>query len=274
MLPTTSGPCRFGKYSELVRHFMEPRAWKRSRSSGPPRRPITSISRCPAARRADKIKMQQVLFKGIHAADLLEDAFRRFRPYAVDKGAMDALKQARLEPLGQVVGRGRQDEDLVRWGRETVALFKAAKVRYEERFPLVLYIGEIYMRQHDPYTDLVDRNWRTRLESSATRSPTGCLRQPDEPAQCQRDTSLGLEEGNSGRALGTGRPSSPIIKGRYMASVAEKIAEPFHAVLAGRHVLPHPMEIIETLERNHEMHGSIEGESPLSTGIAYYLMHD
>jgi len=34
------------------------------------------------------------------------------------------------------------------------------------------------------------------------------------------------------------------------------------------------MEIIETLERNHETHGSIEGESPLSTGIAYYFMHD
>jgi hypothetical protein len=56
--------------------------------------------------------------------------------------------------------------------------------------------------------------------------------------------------------------------------VAEKLAEPFHDVLAGRHVLPHPMDIIETLERNHEGHGNIEGESPLSTGIAYYLMRE
>jgi hypothetical protein len=59
-----------------------------------------------------------------------------------------------------------------------------------------------------------------------------------------------------------------------MAHVAEKLAAPFHQVLAGRHALPHPMEIIETLERAHELHGAIEGESPLSTGIAYYLMHD
>jgi predicted nucleotide-binding protein (sugar kinase/HSP70/actin superfamily) len=32
--------------------------------------------------------------------------------------------------------------------------------------------------------------------------------------------------------------------------------------------------MIETLERNHEGHGNIEGESPLSTGIAYHLMND
>ena len=34
-------------------------------------------------------------------------------------------------------------------------MFKAAKLRRQERFPLILYIGEIYMRQHDPYTDFV-----------------------------------------------------------------------------------------------------------------------
>ncbi len=59
-----------------------------------------------------------------------------------------------------------------------------------------------------------------------------------------------------------------------MDHVAEKLAAPFHEALEGRHVLPHPMEIIEKLEREHEGHGNIEGESPLSTGIAYYFMHD
>jgi hypothetical protein len=91
----------------------------------------------------------------------------------------------------------------------------------------------------------------------------------------KRDTSLGLEERNFKRALRcAGKVIRSMIKRKYMASVAAKIAEPFHEVLAGRHVLPHPMEIIETLERNHETHGNIEGESPLSTGIAYYFMHD
>ena len=30
----------------------------------------------------------------------------RFRPYAEDKGAMDGLKQARLELLGQITAAG------------------------------------------------------------------------------------------------------------------------------------------------------------------------
>jgi hypothetical protein len=59
-----------------------------------------------------------------------------------------------------------------------------------------------------------------------------------------------------------------------MSSVEHKIADPFHEVLEGRHSLPKPMQIIETLEANHEFHANIEGESPLSSGIAYQFMHD
>jgi len=58
-----------------------------------------------------------------------------------------------------------------------------------------------------------------------------------------------------------------------MSSVEHKIAEPFHEVLHGRHVLPKPIEIINTLEKQHEYHGNIEGESPLSAGIAYHVMN-
>jgi hypothetical protein len=71
-----------------------------------------------------------------------------------------------------------------------------------------------------------------------------------------------------------GKFARSLLKGTYMAHVEEKIAQPFHEVLDGRHVLPKPMEIIQTLETQHECHGNIEGESPLSTGIAYCFMHD
>ena len=64
-----------------------------------------------------------------------------------------------------------------------------------------------------------------------------------------------------------------LVKGMYMTRVEARIMAPFHEVLAGRHILPKPIEMIETLERAHEIHGNIEGESPLSTGIAYHIMH-
>jgi hypothetical protein len=217
------------------------------------------------------------LFKGINAADLLEDVLRRFRPYAEDKPALDALKQTRLEILGQVIAGGGKTEDLRQWGRETVAAFQSAPLRYHERFPLVLYIGEIYMRQHDPYTDFVIR----RLEEAkleVVRDPvTDWLLYVNKMNRrnAKRDASLGWSDRDFGRAVRSARKlGNTILKGAYMAHVADKLAEPFHEVLAGRHVLPHPMEIIETLERAHETNGAIEGESPLSTGIAYYFMHD
>jgi hypothetical protein len=59
-----------------------------------------------------------------------------------------------------------------------------------------------------------------------------------------------------------------------MTQVDRRLDEPFHHVLEGRHVLPKPMQMIETLEKAHEIHGSIEGESPLSTGIAYHVLHN
>ncbi|MCL5282867.1 MAG: hypothetical protein M1376_23530, partial [Planctomycetes bacterium] len=252
MLPTSSGPCRFGKYSEVLRYFMKLEGLEKVPVVGPSSEADYLDVPMPSSLTASgKIKMQQLLFKGIHAADLLEDILRRFRPYAEDKPALDALKQARLEVLGEVVAAGGKVQDLQQWGRETVAAFQAAKLRYRERFPLVLYIGEIYMRQHDPYTDFVIR----RLEDAkleVVRDPvTDWLLYVNRMNRrnAKRDTSLGWHERDYQRTVQSARKlAKTVIKGWYMASVTEKLDEPFHEVLAGRHVLPPPMEIIETLE--------------------------
>ena len=91
----------------------------------------------------------------------------------------------------------------------------------------------------------------------------------------RRDLGLRLGDFNlSGAMKVMGKYGRSILKSKYMSSVENKIAEPFHEVLLGRHVLPKPIEIIETLEKNHEYHGNIEGESPLSAGIAYHVMND
>jgi len=278
MVPTTSGPCRFGKYSEVVRHFMKVEGLEKIPVVGPSSETdYIDIPLPGGLGSSDKVRMQQILFKGINAADLLEDIVRRFRPYAEDKAMVDALKMARLEELGRLVTAGADVKKLQEWGRETVSTFKAVNLRQKERFPLILYIGEIYMRQHDPYTDFVIH----RLEENGlevVRDPiTDWLFYVNKMnlRNARRDMGLGLRSGNFGRVFRSmGKAAKSILKGKYLTHVAQKLAEPFHEVLEGRHVLPHPMEIIETLERAHETHGNIEGESPLSTGIAYYLMHE
>ena len=277
MLPTTSGPCRFGKYTEIVRQFLDQEGLQDVPVLGPSSE--TDYVDVPFPSRigfAEKIRFQQVLFKGIQAADLLEDTFLRFRPYAVDKEAMGRLKQQRLDDLVKVVERGAAMSDLTRWGRQTVEQFKSCPCMDGERLPLVLYIGEIYMRQHDPYTEyVIDRLEEAGLE--LVRDPvTEWLDYVNKMVthNARRDVRLGWKYGDWGRVMtNTGKLGKSLLKGWYMSHAEEKISEPFQAVLEGRHGLPKPMEMIQTLEDRHECHRSIEGESPLSTGIAYHFMH-
>jgi predicted nucleotide-binding protein (sugar kinase/HSP70/actin superfamily) len=221
--------------------------------------------------------MQQMLFKGIKASDLLEDIFLRFNPYAQDKEAMAELKQQRLSELERIVENGAETPDLVEWGQKTVSMFIDCKGRSVERFPLVLYIGEIYVRQHDPCTNFVIR----QLEESGlevVRDPvTDWLDYVNKMnvRNARRDLGLRLKSLEIKRGLKVAaKYGRSLLKAKYMLSVEQKIAGPFHEVLHGRHVLPKPIEIIDTMEKQHEYHGNIEGESPLSAGIAYYFMND
>jgi len=278
MMPTTSGPCRFGKYTELMREFLDREGLQKIPVAGPSSE--TDYLDIPFPKKlsvSDTTKMQQMLFKGIKASDMLEDIFLRFNPYAEDKESMAKLKQDRLSELERIVENGAETPALIEWGQKTVSMFKDCKLRDHERFPLVLYIGEIYVRQHDPCTNFVIR----QLEESGlevVRDPvTDWLDYVNKMnvRNARRDLGLRLKNLDLGRALKVaGKYGRSLIKAKYMSSVERKIAGPFHEVLHGRHVLPKPIQIIDTLEKEHEYHGNIEGESPLSAGIAYHFMHD
>jgi predicted nucleotide-binding protein (sugar kinase/HSP70/actin superfamily) len=221
--------------------------------------------------------MQRMLFKGINASDLLGDILLRFRPYAEDKDQVRALLAERLEALEAVVQNGAETAELVQWGEDTVTRFKSLPLKNHERFPLVLYIGEIYMRQHDPYTsNVIEQLEQQGLE--AVRDPvTDWLDYVNKVSirNSKRDLKLRIKAFDLDRAFkDTKKYVNSIIKSKYMTSIEQKLAEPFHEVLEGRHVLPKPMDMIDMLEANHEFHGNIEGESPLSAGIAYNFMHD
>ncbi len=278
MLPTTSGPCRFGKYVEALRIFMDREGMQKIPIAGPSSEndyfdiPIPDKAGAP-----NKLKVQQLLFKGINASDLLEDITLRFRPYAEDKQQITDLKKGMLLALGEVIENGADTADLIKWGEETVSRFRQAKLRCQDRFPLVLYIGEIYMRQHDPYTNFVIRKLEEKQLEMVRDPITDWLLYVNQMNRrnSRRDIKLAVKNWDLAVALKeTGKLYNSFLKGTYMSRIADKIAQPFHEVLKGRHCLPEPMEIIETLEKNHKFHGNIEGESPLSTGISYYFMND
>ncbi len=278
MLPTTSGPCRFGKYTELVREFLDREGMEKIPVAGPSSETdYTDIPFPKGFASSDKMRMQRMLFKGINASDLLGDIILRYRPYVEDKDRVVKVKADQLRALEDVVQNGAVTIDLVKWGKETVSRFKALPIKNHERFPLVLYIGEIYMRQHDPYTNYVIEQLEEQgLE--AIRDPvTDWLDYVNKVSQrnSKRDMKIGARAFDMDKTLKQAKKYfNSFLKGKYMSHIEEKLAEPFHKVLNGRHVLPKPMDMIETLERNHEFHGNIEGESPLSAGIAYHFMND
>lgn len=277
MLPTTSGPCRFGKYTELLREFLDKEGLEKVPVAGPSSE--TDYLDVPFPRQLsfkDKANMQAMLFRGIKAADLLEDITLRFRPYAEDKDRLEEIKKQRLDELVRIVGKGAGTADLLKWGAETVSQFKAINLRSRERFPLVLYIGEIYMRQHDPYTNNVIQQLEQQQLEMVRDPVTDWLDYVNKVnlRNSKRDLKLAIKDFDSGRAVKEIRKLAKVIlKGAYMSHIEKKLAQPFHEVLAGRHALPKPMKIIEHLQAQHEFHGNIEGESPLSTGIAYHFMH-
>jgi len=278
MLPTTSGPCRFGKYTELMRDFLDKEGLEKIPVAGPSSE--TDYFDIPFPQKlssSEKMRMQQMLFKGIKASDMLEDIYLRFRPYAGDKEQIAELKAQRLRELESIVEAGAETKRLVEWGKQTVRQFKALDLQNHDRFPIVLYIGEIYMRQHDPYTNFAIQQLQDRGLEVVRDPVSDWLDYVNKMnlRNAKRDLILRIRQRDLRRALQTFKKVlKSLIKGKYMAYAEEKIAEPFHEVLHGRHVLPKPMQMIETLEKNHECHGNIEGESPLSTGIAYHLMHD
>jgi predicted nucleotide-binding protein (sugar kinase/HSP70/actin superfamily) len=133
------------------------------------------------------------------------------------------------------------------------------------------------MRQHDPYTDFVIQKLEEKQLEMVRDPITDWLLYVNQMNRrnSRRDIKLAIKNWDLARAWNeTRKLARSSLKGTYMSRVADKMAQPFHEVLHGRHCLPKPMDIIETLEKNHKFHGNIEGESPLSTGIAYYFMND
>ncbi len=113
ILPTTSGPCRFGKYVEVLREFMDREGLAEIPIAGPSSE--TDYFDIPLPEKvgaSSKLKVQQVLFKGINASDLLEDITLRFRPYADDKQQITDLKKERLLVLGEVIENGAETANI------------------------------------------------------------------------------------------------------------------------------------------------------------------
>jgi activator of 2-hydroxyglutaryl-CoA dehydratase/predicted nucleotide-binding protein (sugar kinase/HSP70/actin superfamily) len=257
-LPTASGPCRFGKYAEVLRILLDQQGFETL--------PILCTSCDDAyldildAAGAVSFKDKALLATGLYMAARLTDAFDdvilRFRPYGTDRNRFEAYRKERLAILETLLAtKGIFSRWISRWAQETLDGFSALAPRaFSVRFPLVLYAGEIYMRQHDPYTQFVIHRLEQE-ELEVVRSPIS--EWMDYVAHLSGERTSGLVR----------------IAGKTFLNWADRWATRlFRGITKDRQVLPSPETILSRIEEADIFSRHITGESPLSIGLFFEFL--
>ncbi|MDT8284684.1 MAG: acyl-CoA dehydratase activase-related protein, partial [Thermovirgaceae bacterium] len=251
-LPTTSGPCRFGKYAEIMGLTLDDlgfggvpvlsptteNGYMDSKSLGLPWSPLSRTG------------FLREIYNSIRAADLYDELVLRFRPYALDREHFQECSQKRFGLLEKdLQTNGASLKRIIEWGEETAAAFRSLSRPGAQRYPLILYLGEIYMRQHDLYTGRVTEMLEAEGLELIRGPMTEWLRY----------------------VIHISEKSDPRLE--YKAAIlyinyAEKmIRKAFADTLGGRDVLPHPEDTVPRLEHTGAYHSEIKGESAISVGI-------
>lgn len=252
-LPTTSGPCRFGKYGEVLKIFLK----QEGLDCVPIVSPSTDSSyieiEAPEQFGGTLGKANALInvFRAIKMADMVDDLIRKFRPYSDDKKAFDELCKQRLDLLEHLLVENSASYTMLkRWTKETMSLFmKEAPKAKHHSLPLILYVGEIYTRQHDPYTEYVIK----RLEEEGLEVVRGSITE-----WLEYINYLTIRD----------NPKFPYKFAQFYMEYADwRFKRIFGETAKEREVLPKPSVIIEDLQKSRRYHGDITGESPLVIGI-------
>lgn len=251
-LPSTSGPCRFGKYAEVMGFALDSLGFggvpvlSPSTDSGYMDTRSLGLDLPPLS----KAGLLSDIYNSLRAADLYDDLLLRFRPYAADRGSFREAAQERLSLLeGIIESNGASLNGVTAWGRETARVFRSLSGTGAERFPLVLYLGEIYMRHHDQYTG----NAAEMLEMQGIELVRG-------PMTEWLRYVIHIGERKNPRLEFTAAAM-------YMSFVEKIIRNATRDCLEERVVLPHPEDTLRETERSRVYHPDIRGESAISVGI-------
>ncbi|PNR95787.1 acyl-CoA dehydratase activase-related protein [Petrotoga sp. 9PWA.NaAc.5.4] len=252
-LPTTSGPCRFGKYGEVLKIFLH--------KEGMDNIPIISPSVDTGYLQIEAPEQFKTLyqkadvlinvFRAIKIADLTDDLIRRFRPYCDDFTKFDETTQNLWKDLQELlINQGGSIKHLKQWVRNAIETFSnLAPNAKEHSLPLVLYIGEIYSRQHDPYTDYVIQ----KIEEERLEIIRGTIVE-------WLEYVIYINERRNPNFLFN-------FVDKYMAFTDWRFKRIFGDYRKDHDVLPKPQKIIEDMQKSRKYHGDIIGESPLVIGI-------
>lgn len=253
-MPRASGPCRMGKYIEVLRKCLGDTGYAGLPVLGPSESGnYRDIPFMPESVTGNPVNLLAFTREAIHAflfSDFLDDLTLRLRPYAPDPEGFEAALESVLEDSARAIDRdGLAEASLRQRISESVEALLPLSRPDHPRYPLVLFIGEIYMRLHDPYTGHVIR----KLESEGLEAiRSGIGEWLDYTSYATRRERFSLGNALAGAALSFSENRFAWLGGR-----------PFPE----RHRIPHPGEAIENLEAENLFTGEIGGESPINVGI-------
>jgi predicted nucleotide-binding protein (sugar kinase/HSP70/actin superfamily) len=138
-LPTTSGPCRFGQYTALLRDVLDRHGCEAVEVISPSgARGYSDLGENPT-------EMRKLAWQAMVAVDLLYRLLHEYRPYELEAGATDAAYAECLDRTVAAIdaGGGPALEGAMQWVADR---FRALPVNREPERPVVAVLGEIYVR--------------------------------------------------------------------------------------------------------------------------------
>jgi predicted nucleotide-binding protein (sugar kinase/HSP70/actin superfamily) len=140
MMPSGTGPCRFGQYNVLMAKTLE--------DIGCGQVPVMSPVQDSRLYRDISSYAKEVpayIWKAIVAGDILAKHLHQSRPYEKDKGSAKRLYDKHLELMSQAIRnpRGNIERQIAEMSREFQQLPKNL-----ERKPIIGIVGEIYVRSN------------------------------------------------------------------------------------------------------------------------------
>ncbi|MEI8309054.1 MAG: hypothetical protein WCF99_18475 [Chloroflexales bacterium] len=140
-LPTTTGSCRFGQYTVLMRQILDQMGLQQTKIIGP------SANNSYQDLGDDPVRMRRLLWEGMVAVDVLQKLLHRYRPYEQRAGETDQIYKANLERVVAATRAGGGKE-LVRAMRVVATQFADLPNGQGQRRPQIGVVGEIYLRHN------------------------------------------------------------------------------------------------------------------------------
>ncbi len=147
LMPTASGPCRFGQYLSLIRTKLDELGYDDV--------PLISITSNDGYSSIGQYApgLIRTAWRAVISQDILMKALLKMRPYELERGATDAAYHESLVDVGEAISaQNVSDKERLRLARAALTRsrerFNRVPARFDRTRPLIGVVGEIFCRHN------------------------------------------------------------------------------------------------------------------------------